>query len=174
MIAVDADTGKLLWEFSAGVATIVCCTPVFQDGVVVASSGYGQGTAAADLSGGSAKQLWKIDRQGSHHGGVICVDDHVYGFVDSLTCIELKTGNIKWQDRSVGKGSLTYADGHFYCLGERNTVGLVEATPESYKEKGRFSIPDSGKPSWAHPVVAAGRLFIRNQDVLHCYDVKAR
>jgi len=86
----------------------------------------------------------------------------------------MKTGKVAWRNRSVGKGSLVYADGHFYCLSERNTVGLVEATPDGYKEKGRFSIPKSGRPSWAHPVVVGGRLFIRDQDTLSCYDVKAK
>ena len=174
MIGVDAENGKLLWEFSKGVAGIACGTPVYHDGIVVISSGYGAGTGAADITGGKAKELWHVDRRGSHHGGIIRVGDYVYGLIDALTCIELKTGDIKWQNRSVGKGSLVYADGHFYCLSERNTVGLVEATSEAYKEKGRFKIPSSGKPSWAHPVVANGRLFIRDQDTLTCYDVKAK
>ncbi len=172
MIGVDAETGKLLWKSSAGVATLACCTPIFHDGIVVASSGYGQGTGAVKLSANGAEQLWKIDRQGSHHGGVIRVGDYLYGFINQITCIELKTGKIKWQNRSVGKGSLTYADGMLFCLGEKNTVGLVAATPDGYNEKGRFSIPKSGKPSWTHPVVVNGRLFIRDQDSLTCYDVK--
>ncbi len=173
MIGVDANTGRLLWEFSTGVAQIVCCTPVYHEGIVVASSGYGAGTGAADLSDG-AKQLWKIDRRGSHHGGIIRIGDYIYGFIDALTCIKIKTGDVAWRHRSVGKGSLTYADGHFYCLSENQTVGLVEATPEGYKEKGRFKIPKSGRNSWAHPVVVGGRLFIRDQDTLTCWDVKAK
>lgn len=79
-----------------------------------------------------------------------------------------------WRDRSVGKGSVTYADGNLYILGENNTVGLVEATPAGYREKGRFQIPDSGLPSWAHPVVSGGRLYIRNQGTLAAYDIKAK
>ena len=73
----------------------------------------------------------------------------------------------------VGKGSLTLADGNLYLLGEDNTVGLAEATPDGYREKGRFSIEDQGRPSWAHPVVCGGRLYIRNQDYLNCYNVQA-
>jgi len=174
MIGVDANSGQLLWEFSTGVAQIACGTPVYHDGIVVISSGYRAGTAAADISDGKAKQLWHVQRRGSHHGGIIRVGDYVYGLIDAMTCIELKTGEIKWQNRGVGKGSLVYADGHFYCLSERNTMGLVEATPEAYREKGRFKIPRSGKNSWAHPVVCRGRLFIRDQDTLSCYDVKAK
>ena len=174
MIGVDANSGKLLWEFSKGVAGIACGTAVYHDGIVVASSGYGAGTGAADITGGRANELWHLNGRGSHHGGIIRVDDHIYGFIDAMTCIEMKTGKVAWRNRSVGKGSLVYADGHFYCLSERNTVGLVEATPDGYKEKGRFSIPKSGRQSWAHPVVVGGRLFIRDQDTLSCYDVKAK
>jgi hypothetical protein len=79
-----------------------------------------------------------------------------------------------WRDRSVGKGAVTFADGHLYILSENNVVGLVEATPAGYREKGRFGITDQGWPSWAHPVVSGGRLYIRNQGTLTSYDVRAR
>ena len=79
-----------------------------------------------------------------------------------------------WRDRSVGKGSLTYADGHLYLLSENYVAGLAEATPTGYKEKGRFEITDEGLPSWAHPVVSDGRLYIRNQQTLASYDIRAR
>ena len=78
-----------------------------------------------------------------------------------------------WRDRSVGKGSVTYADGHLYIQSENNLVGLAEATSAGYREKGRFEIPDKGQPSWAHPVISDGRLYVRNQDTLLVYDIKA-
>ena len=78
-----------------------------------------------------------------------------------------------WRDRSVGKGSVTYADGRLYLQSENNLVGLAEATPTAYVEKGRFEIPDKGLPSWAHPVISDGRLYMRNQDTLLVYDIKA-
>jgi outer membrane protein assembly factor BamB len=65
-------------------------------------------------------------------------------------------------------------DGLFYILSEDNVVGLAEATPKGYQERGRFRIPDRGWPSWAHPVVSGGRLYLRNQDVLTAYDIRAR
>ena len=80
---------------------------------------------------------------------------------------------MKWRDRSVGKGSVTYADGHLYIQSENNLVGLAEANPTAYVETGRFEIPDKGMPSWAHPVVSDGRLYVRNQDTLLVYDIKA-
>jgi hypothetical protein len=79
-----------------------------------------------------------------------------------------------WRNRSVGKGAIVAADGHLYILGEDNVVGLVEATPTGYREKGRFGIRDQGLPSWAHPVVSNGRLYIRNQGTLASYDVRAK
>jgi hypothetical protein len=79
-----------------------------------------------------------------------------------------------WRDRSVGKGSVTYADGRLYMLGEDHVVGLAQVTPQEYVETGRFTIADQGLPSWSHPVVSGGRLYIRNQQMLTAYDVRAR
>jgi hypothetical protein len=111
----------------------------------------------------------------NHHGGVVLVNGYVYGFSNAiLTCMEFATGKTMWKNRSVGKGTLTYADGQLYLLSEDNVVGLAEASPEGYKETGRFRIADTGWPSWAHPVVCNGRLYIRNQGALTCYSVKAR
>jgi hypothetical protein len=111
----------------------------------------------------------------NHHGGVVLVDGYLYGYNDSiLTCLEFATGKMMWRDRSVGKGSVAFADGHLYLQGENNVVGLAEATPAGYKEKGRFTIADKGLPSWAHPVISGGRLYIRNQDSIVAYDIKAR
>jgi hypothetical protein len=89
-----------------------------------------------------------------------------------LTCLEFATGKKVWTDRSVGKGAVTFADGMLYLLSEDRVVGLAEATTAGYREKGRFTIPDQGWPSWAHPVVSDGRLYLRNQKWLAAYDVK--
>lgn len=111
----------------------------------------------------------------NHHGGVVLVDGYLYGFNNSiLTCLEFATGKMMWRHRSVGKGSVTYADAHLYILSENNTVGLAEAEPDGYREKGRFRITDQGWPSWAHPVVSGGRLYIRNQGTLASDDIRAR
>ena len=122
----------------------------------------------------TAKEIYFNRNMQNHHGGVILVDGYLYGFSNQgLTCIEFETGKRVWRSRSVGKGSLTYADGHLYLLSENNVVGLAQATPEGYREKGRFIIQDQGWPSWAHPVVSGGRLYIRNQGRLMTYNVKA-
>ena len=108
----------------------------------------------------------------NHHGGVVLVDGHLYSFFGKvLTCVDFRTGEIQWRDRSVGKGSLTAADGKLYLIGENQVVGLARASPEGYEELGRFEIEDRGRPSWAHPVVTDGRLYIRNRQALTVYDV---
>jgi outer membrane protein assembly factor BamB len=117
---------------------------------------------------------WRSRNKKNHHGGVVLVDGYLYGFNDLiLTCLEFATGKMMWRDRSVGKGSVTYADGRLYIQSETNMVGLAEAIPSGYSEKGRFEIPDKGMPSWAHPVISDGRLYVRNQDTLLVYDIKA-
>ena len=92
----------------------------------------------------------------------------------ALPILKFDTGEVAWRDRSVGKGSLVYADGNLYCLSENGVVGLVEATPAGYKEKGRFRIQQGSLPTWAHPVVAGGRLYIRDQDTIYAFDVRAK
>jgi outer membrane protein assembly factor BamB len=177
-VGVRANDGKLMWRYDrAANGTANCTTPVFHDNKVFFTSAYGTGGALLALSaqGGEVKaqEVYFTRDMKNHHGGVVLVNGYLYGFSDSiLTCIEFATGKKMWAARSVGKGSLTYADGMLYLLGENNTVGLAEATPESYLEKGKFQIADQGRPSWAHPVVIGGNLYIRNQGTLNSYDVK--
>ena len=123
----------------------------------------------------SARQIYFTREMQNHHGGLVLVNGYLYGFHNAiLVCMEFATGNVFWRARSVGKGTLTYADGNLYILGEDNVVGLAAAVPGGYQEKGRFKIADQGLPSWAHPVVSGGRLYIRNQNMLTAYDVSAR
>jgi len=179
-VGVRATDGKLLWRVrnvANGTANIA--TPVYADGRVFYTSGYDTGGALLTLraAGGSvsATQAYFTRDMQNHHGGVVLVDGYLYGYSDSiLTCLEFATGKRMWRDRSVGKGSLSYADGNLYILSENNIVGLVEATPTAYREKGRFTIKDQGLPSWAHPVIAGGRLFIRNQGTLTAYDIRSK
>jgi outer membrane protein assembly factor BamB len=180
-VGVRASDGKLMWTNSSAVnGTANCATPVFADGKVFFTSDYGTGGALLGLSaqGGEvkAKELYFTKEMKNHHGGVVLINGYLYGFSgqSGLTCIEFATGKKMWVNRSVGKGSLTYADGMLYLLGEKQVVGLAEANPNSYVEKGRFSIPDQGKDSWAYPVVIGGNLYIRDQETLTAYDVKAK
>jgi outer membrane protein assembly factor BamB len=180
-VGVRAADGKLMWKYDRvanGTANIA--TPIFHDNKVFYTSDYGTGGALLGLTateGGDvkAKEIYFTRELKNHHGGVVLVNGYLYGFNSAiLTCLDFATGKMMWRDRSVGKGSLTYADGHLYILSEDNLVGLVEATPSAYREKGRFRIADSGLPSWAHPVVSGGRLYIRNQNTLASFDIRAR
>jgi outer membrane protein assembly factor BamB len=179
-VGVRALDGKLMWRYQPvanGTANVA--TPIFSDNKVFYTSDYGTGGALLGLTAQSgqvkAQQIYATRELQNHHGGVVLVKGNLYGFNNSiLTSLEFATGKVMWRDRSVGKGSLTYADGNLYILGEANVVGLAEASPTGYRERGRFRIADQGWPSWAHPVVSGGRLYIRNQATLAAYDIRAR
>ena len=104
------------------------------------------------------------------------MDGYLYGEGSGrLACLEFKTGKEMWREGKAGKGSIACADGRLYYRNEGGPIILVEANPEKYVEHGRFiPAPASGKPSWPHPVIANGKLYIRDQQYLFCYDVKAR
>ena len=178
-VGVRASDGKLMFQYTkAANRTANVATPVFSNNKVFFTSAYGAGAGLLDLSakGGEvvASEVYHTTDMKNHHGGVVLVDGYLYGFNDLiLTCLEFTTGKVLWRDRSVGKGSVTYADGLLYLQGENNVVGIADATSAGYREKGRFEIPDKGLPSWAHPVITDGRLYVRNQDTLLVYDVKA-
>jgi outer membrane protein assembly factor BamB len=179
-VGVRASDGRLLWRY-ANVAnnTANITTPVYADGKAFFTSAYGTGGALLGLrstgEGMQAQEIYFTRNMQNHHGGVVVVDGYLYGFNNAiLTCMEFATGKVMWRDRSVGKGSVIYADGRLYVLGENNVVGLVEATPLGYRERGRFTVADQGWPSWAHLAIGGGRLFVRNQGVLASYDVRAR
>ena len=178
-VGVRASDGKLMFQYPAAAnRTANVATPVYSNNKVFFTSAYGTGGGLLDLTVKdgevAATEVYFTREMRNHHGGVVLVDGYLYGFSDLiLTCLEFSTGKLMWRDRSVGKGSVTYADGHLYVQSENNVVGLAEATSSEYHEKGRFDIPDKGMPSWAHPVVSDGRLYVRNQDTLLVYDIKA-
>lgn len=179
-VGVRASDGKLMWRYEqVSNRTANIATPVVHDNKVFYTSAYGTGCALLGLKaqGGEVKaeEIYFNREMMNHHGGVVLINGYLYGFNNAiLTCIEFATGKMIWRDRSVGKGTLTYADGLLYLLSETNVVGLAEASPSGYKELGRFQIADQGWPSWAHPVVCGGKFYIRNQGTLACYDIKGR
>ena len=180
---VAPEDGKVLWKAARKGSTAVIPTPICADGYVYTTSGYGIGCNLFKVAKGSAftaTQVYANKVMVNQHGGVVKLGDHLYGHSDSKgwTCQKFQSGEARWQEKDkLGKGSLVYADGHLYCReeAEKGVVALLEATPSGYREKGRFTPPDrSGKQSWPHPVVAGGRLYLRDQDVLLCYDVQAK
>ena len=179
-VGVRASDGKVMFRYPNAANDIAnVATPIFSNNKVFFTSAYGTGGGLLELTAQNgevrAKEVYFTRSMNNHHGGVVLVDGYLYGFNDSiLTCLEFATGKMLWRDRSVGKGSVTFADGNLYIQGEDNIVGLAEATPAGYREKGRFRIPDKGLPSWAHPVISDGRLYVRNQDTVIVYDIKDR
>ena len=179
-VGVRASDGKLMWkDAAASNNTANIATPVFFDNKVFYSSAYGTGGTLLGLRAENgvvrAQEIYRTREMQNHHGGVVLLDGYLYGYNNAiLTCLEFATGQMKWRNRSVGKGALTAANGQLYIVGEDHIVGLVDATPAAYREKGRFQIRDLGAPAWAHPVVSHGQLFIRNENTLTSYDVRAR
>jgi outer membrane protein assembly factor BamB len=178
-VGVRASDGKLMWRHPAvSNNTANIATPVFFDNKVFYSSSYGTGGALLELRAQNgqvqAKEVYFTRDMQNHHGGLVVVNGYLYGFHNAiLTCIEFATGKVMWRNRSIGKGALAYADGSLYLLSENNVVGLADASPAGYRETGRFRIPEQGWPSWAHPVVSGGRLYIRDQGILTAYNIKA-
>ena len=180
---IAAADGKLLWKARRKGNVAVIPSPIYDDGYVYVSSGYGAGCNLFKVTaaGGnfSAEQVYANKIMANHHGGVLKVGDYLYGYSEGKgwTCQDFKTGEAKWQEREkLGKGSIAYADGRLYLRQEdrRGTVALLEASAEGYREHGHFDqIDRSQKNSWPHPVIAGGRLYLRDQDVLLCYDIKA-
>ena len=177
-VGLRAADGGLMWKYTgAANRTANVATPVFQDNKVFYTSAYGTGGGLLELraQGGEvgAEEVYFTRDMRNHHGGVVVVDGYLYGFNNSiLTCLNFATGERMWRDRSVGKGSLVYADGHLYILSENNVVGLVEASPAGYREKGRFEMPDEGFPSRAHPVVSDGTFYVRDQGTVTAYNIR--
>ena len=178
---IDAQNGSLIFRIPRAGKTAVIPSPVVYNNIIFVTSGYNVGCNAFQINsqGGrlTTRRLYANRELVNHHGGIVLDDKYVYGHSDrgGWKCMDIINGNVLWENRGVGKGAVVYADGHLICRGEsgQGSVALVEATPQGYVEKGRFAQPDrSNKNSWAHPVVANGKLFLRDQDVLLCYDLK--
>jgi outer membrane protein assembly factor BamB len=180
VIAVNAKNGEFLWRYDAPAnGTANASTPLFSDDSVFAASGYGTGGGLVHVKRNKkefeAEEVYFTKEMKNHHGGMLLLDGYLYGSDDPgvLKCLDYKTGKVQWQDRSCGKCSLAYADGMLFCRSEGGPVSLVKATPGKFELLGRFEQPDrSDKPSWPHPVVADGRLYLRDQNSLFCYDVR--
>jgi outer membrane protein assembly factor BamB len=197
---VAAKDGRLLWYYHQPKYNIlgIVPTPVVRDNLVYVTAGEGAGCDLLQISpdgGGkfTVKQLYPMRNRRNmknDYGGVLLLGGHVYGFCDKRTgwvCQDFKTGKISWDNkRKLGPGSLTCADGRLYLYGEdEGTAVLIDASPKGWKEHGRFTIPkksrlpetrptSSGAKIWTHPVVANGRLYLRDQEYLFCFDVRKK
>jgi outer membrane protein assembly factor BamB len=175
-------TGAYLWRYDRPHnSTANCSTPIFHDDCVFAASGYGVGGGLARLTPGSeskfrAEEVYFTKHMKNHHGGMVLVGEYLYGSDEGrLACLEFKTGKVKWAEARAGKGSIACADGRLYYRNEGGPMILVELNPEKYVEHGRFTPSGkSGQPAWPHPVIANGKLYLRDQGLLFCYDVKQK
>jgi outer membrane protein assembly factor BamB len=183
-MGVRASDGKLLWEFDVDKIPAVIPVPVVRDDLVFFVAGYGMGGALLKQVPGedgnvSMEVVYPLKKElASKHGGVVLVGDYIYGDSEDRGipwCADLKTGEVKWKSRGSGKNSMsiTAADGHLYMHYADGTMALVKASPEAFEEVGHFTVPGSGdRPSWAHPVVLDGKLYVREGDLICCYDVR--
>jgi len=176
-VGLDLKDGKLLWEYAKPANDVAnAATPIARGNRVFISSDYGTGGGVVEIKpDGQAQEVWFTKEMRNHHSSSVLIGDHLYGFSGGiLTALKFDTGELAWKDRSVGKGSLVYADGRLYLYSENGVVGLVEATPTGYVERGRFRIEQGSLPTWTHPVVAGGRLYLRDQDTIYAFDVRQK
>lgn len=191
LVGIAASDGTLLWRYDkpANRMRITCAAPIYHDGLVFAASAYGAGGGAVKLrkdAGGAVKaeEAYFTPGMENHHGGMIVLDGCLYGANGGnsggyLACLDFRTGEVLWDERRGGrrapKGSVTFADGRLYYRTEQGVMILIEPSREKYIERGRFEQPDRTRsPAWTYPVVANGKLYVRDQDLLLCYDVKAK
>jgi outer membrane protein assembly factor BamB len=190
LVGVAAADGKFLWRYErvANGPGIICSTPIYQDGMVFAASAYGAGGGLVKLietdNGGiDAEEVHFSKKMQNHHGGMVIFDGCLYGANGgneggALVCLDFPTGKILWDEsnnneRRAPKGAIALADGRLYYRTEKGPVLLIEPNRAEYVERGRFEQPDRSQlPAWSHPVIANGKLYLRDQDILLCYDVK--
>ncbi|MBC8326747.1 MAG: PQQ-like beta-propeller repeat protein [Verrucomicrobia subdivision 3 bacterium] len=184
LVGLDARTGNVLWKSGWGGKTAVIPTPIFSNGKVYIASGYGAGSKLVNVGAGNrASDVWSNKVMKNHHGGVIMYGQHLYGYSDGAgwVCQDFASGREVWSEkRALGKGCLTIADGMMYCVDEsRGDIVLAAANPRSWNESGRFRLaPQSRIRSsrgkiWSHPVVANGKLYLRDQEHIYCHTISA-
>jgi outer membrane protein assembly factor BamB len=181
VVGISPKDGSVLWRAARKGSVAVIPTPVVSGNLVYVTSGYNAGSHLFKVTsnGGkfSAEQVYANRAMAVHHGGVVKVGGYLYGYSDSkgFTCQNFQTGELVWSEKGkIKKSCVSYADGRLYCREEDNgTMVLLDASPAGYQEKGRFVQPDrASEKAWPHPTIANGRLYLRDQDLLLCYDLK--
>src|SRR5262249_50197681 len=178
LVSVSPKDGKVYWrypwqtDYDANIAT-----PIAWGNYLFVSSNYGKGCAVLEISDkgdGSlqVKRVYEHDRMRNHFSSCVLYQEHLYGFDDgTLVCMEFRTGKIRWKQKDFHKGSLTIADGHLIVLGEEpGKLAVAEATPAEYREKASFVV--SPNKCWTVPVLAHGKLYVRDEEQIICLDVK--
>ena len=184
VVGISPRDGKLLWETSFPGRTAVIPTPIVRGDDVYVTAGYGAGCKLVRIGQGNKVTLvYENKVMKNHHGGTVLVGDYIYGYSDEngWICQDFNTGEAVWKHKGLGKGAIGYADGMLYCVEESSgNVVLAEASPKEWREKGRFKLNPQTKIRsargriWSHPVISNGKLYLRDQDLIYCYGVKAR
>lgn len=183
VVGVDSASGKVLWQSEFPGRTAVIPTPIFSEGKVYVTAGYGAGSKMVSLDDGSAaSEVWSNKVMKNHHGGAILVGDHVYGFSDGVgfAVQNFASGELTQKEKSkIKKGAVAFADGRFYFVQEDDgKVMLIDASPNGIEIKGEFVMePQTERRSpsgriWVHPVIANGKLYLRDQEIICCYDIQ--
>jgi len=186
MVSVEASTGTVLWHYDKALSAMGATIPsAIAQGDLVYAAGNGKGGSTAKIKKSDdgkivAEQVYFSPKLPTAIGGAVVAGDLLFGTTaKALLCADFKTGELKWEDNAIGAASVFYADGRLYLHGENGDVALVEPNTEGYREKGRFTPPAQPKrlnqmeKAWAYPVVANGKLYLRDQAALWCYDVKS-
>jgi outer membrane protein assembly factor BamB len=182
VVSVDVKTGKLLWTHEHTTKHDQNVTAArYKDGYVYVSSGHGTGGKLLKIGAGSksVRRIWTATDQDNCHGGVLLLDGYLYGsgcrlFRKGLVCVDFLTGKSMWNERKLGKLSMTYADGLLYCIDDKAKVSLVDASASSCRVDSSFQLPRKGRGlSLAHPTVCGGRLYIRHGNDLYAFNVSA-
>lgn len=180
LVGVDAETGEFRWLYDQTKGIANSPTPVVHDGYIYSGAGRAGGGLVRlkpEQDGVEVEEIYFSPRLPHAQGGFVLIGDYLYGGgSQTLMCIDFKTGEVQWEQRMPAASSLCYADDRLYLHAENGEVLLVEATPEAYREHGRFSPPDQPdrgqSRAWAYPVIADGRLYIRDLGTLWCYEIR--
>lgn len=182
VVSVDVRTGKLLWTHphrTAGSQNVTM--PIHTEGRVYVSSGHGTGGRLLRIApdSRSVKRLWTDTDQDNCHGGIILRKGHLFGhgcrlYRKGFVCVALETGKTVWNHKPLGKVSLTWADGLFYCINDRAKVSLVKADASGCRVVSQFDLPRGKSLTLSHPVVCGRRLYLRHWDNLFAFDVSAK
>jgi outer membrane protein assembly factor BamB len=176
--AFEPVSGKRLWQHSWNSDKIV---RIVQPAVIGANdvligTGLGIGTRRIhiqrDAEKWDTKELWTTRKIKPYFSDFVVLRDHIYGFDGSkFLCVSLEKGNEIWRASGYGNGQvLLLVDQELLLIvSEEGEVALVSARPDKYEELGRFKAIE-GK-TWNHPVVAHGKLFVRNGEEIACFQL---
>ena len=180
IVGINAANGEVVWRQPFDENETMqnhSVTPVYADGLLYATSGHRKGGCMYELSaaGRSIALKWQDTVLNTLHGGLVFLNGYVYGSACSQhwICLRASDGNVMYRERGIGMGSLIYADGNFYCYGEKGALALVRAKPDAFEMVSSVKITSGEGQHWAHPVIANGRLYLRHGDTLTAFDIRA-